>query len=313
MSSSISSTEVIDTTVTSYAWSGATNDSVSIERVNGGESRRNYLPRPQIERGTNPGNRITGRSSSAWSTSGGASLEMDPTGTSNDTFLGLTPSGLVGGRRYTLSADIQVPVLNSGSFRSRRIVVYNAVEPTVESVQEPNVVGSTSRHSVTFTAPADPSTLILRLYNGSQVTGEIIRWDSPLLTDAGRSSSYFDGSGTASTVKTYASSRPLQVLGYESQRASANVFHDVIGRPNPDVTLRPAGPRTGTLSFLFASEADAAECERMHAGTSVLTIDDPELPTIAMPYVADGAISRQLDSDTRALWVVGVAFREVRP
>lgn len=104
---------------------------------------------------------------------------------------------------------------------------------------------------------------------------------------------------------------PLVVDGYESTRQSQNVFNNVIGRSLPDVFLNPASPRTGTLTMLFATEADALACEALHTGTALLTFSDSDLPSATMTYVADGSITRRLDPESRALWLVTVDFREV--
>jgi hypothetical protein len=104
---------------------------------------------------------------------------------------------------------------------------------------------------------------------------------------------------------------PLVVEGYQSARQSRHVFNDVLGRAFPDVTLAPAGPRRGTLTMLFGSEAEALACEQMHTGTSVLTFADSDLPTAGMTYVADGSITRRLEPSTLVLWSVSVDFQEV--
>ena len=107
-------------------------------------------------------------------------------------------------------------------------------------------------------------------------------------------------------------STPVLVIGYESKRASRNVLHEVIGRPDPDVTLRPASLRTGTLTMLYATEAAAAACETMHQAAVVLTITDDDLATAGMSYVVSGSITRAL-TDSRKLWTVAVDYQEVQP
>jgi hypothetical protein len=106
---------------------------------------------------------------------------------------------------------------------------------------------------------------------------------------------------------------PLVTQGYESTRSSANVFNAVIGRSYPDVTLMPAGLRTGTLTSVFTTEAESARFEALHVGTSVITFMDTDLPSVGMSYVVDGSIRRQLDPESRLYWIASVDFREVRP
>ena len=116
-----------------------------------------------------------------------------------------------------------------------------------------------------------------------------------------------------STISDGATSiTPLQVTDYKSTRQSRNILHDVQGKAFPDATAMPAGPRTGTLTFLFGNEADALRCEIMHTGTAVLTFTDSDVSSAGMTYLADGSINRILDPQTRALWLVEVAFQEVQ-
>lgn len=105
---------------------------------------------------------------------------------------------------------------------------------------------------------------------------------------------------------------PRLVEGYESARASKNLFHPVIGRNSPDVTLRPADLRTGSLTFLFTVEADAIACETMHQ-SGVFTLTDTDVPSVDMTYVLDGSVTRTLDPDVAHIWHVTVDFQEVAP
>lgn len=127
---------------------------------------------------------------------------------------------------------------------------------------------------------------------------------------------------------------PTLVLGYESERQARNVVHPILGSQESDVTLRPAGRRTGTLRLFFASGTasgyawvdgyyvpvsdgvDAAEdskaAEDLHATGEVFTLVS-DLGTVAMSYVVPrgGRIRRSLDEQTRRHWVVEVDFQEV--
>lgn len=101
---------------------------------------------------------------------------------------------------------------------------------------------------------------------------------------------------------------PDLVLGYEAARAGRNVFHDIIGRADPDVSLQPAAPRAGTLQLFFLTEPQAVVAAAAHAVPAVFTLADSTYPTIGMRYVLDGRIGIKLDH-TR--WIVSVDFREV--
>lgn len=106
---------------------------------------------------------------------------------------------------------------------------------------------------------------------------------------------------------------PVLTLGYESSRDSRNIFHDVIGRDYPDVTLRAASLRHGTLTYLFETEADSLACEQLHRADSTFTVTDDDRDSIGMAYVVSGSITRTLDDDTRDLWTVAVDFQEIQP
>jgi hypothetical protein len=106
---------------------------------------------------------------------------------------------------------------------------------------------------------------------------------------------------------------PLSVLGWSSSRESRSRVHRPIGRPDPDVTLRPAALRTGTLRVLCADEAAAVAMEELHAAGRVLTLADPDVSAVGMAYMVSGALSSDLDPMTLSRWVVSADFTEVLP
>lgn len=119
-----------------------------------------------------------------------------------------------------------------------------------------------------------------------------------------------------STVITHASGTitPTVVLGYESEREARTIVHSILGRANPDVTLRPAGLRTGTLTLGFegaTAEADSLEAENVHAAVGSFAVVSTDRDTIEMPYVVSGRITRALDDQTRDAWTVAIDFQEV--
>lgn len=106
---------------------------------------------------------------------------------------------------------------------------------------------------------------------------------------------------------------PVTVTGYAATRASRNVLHAIIGTPDPAVTLRPAGLRTGTLEALFDTRADAQSAVTILASDAALTFVDTDHPSISMTFVLDGDVTMALDDDTRALWLVSFDYQEVLP
>jgi hypothetical protein len=120
---------------------------------------------------------------------------------------------------------------------------------------------------------------------------------------------------TAPTVITHDTTtiEPVVVEGYESTREGRNVVHPIIGRAEPDVTLRPANLRTGTLRLVFDDEDASAAAELEHATGGVFAVVSTERATIEMSYVVAGEIVRGLDEDTSEDWIVTVEYQEVTP
>lgn len=106
---------------------------------------------------------------------------------------------------------------------------------------------------------------------------------------------------------------PDAVEVFMTERESRNIVHNVIGRANPDITLRPAGLRTGTLSVVFRDELDALAFDDAHAVGAVFTYDSGSRPTLSMTYVPVGRLTRELDPSSLAFWRVTFDFQEVSP
>lgn len=105
---------------------------------------------------------------------------------------------------------------------------------------------------------------------------------------------------------------PVLVTGYGSSRESANIIHTVLGSPNPDVTIRPAALRSGTLSLLFDDEAESLAAELLHTTGQTFAVVSTERASVEMTYVVGrGTIDRELDDATRDAWIVRVPFQEV--
>lgn len=106
---------------------------------------------------------------------------------------------------------------------------------------------------------------------------------------------------------------PDQVLRFQSDRDSGNIVHTIPGRVSPDVTLRPASLRTGTLELMFRDEQDSRDAEDAHATGSTFALIAPERPTVETFYVVTGTITRELDPQTRDRWIVRVDYQEIDP
>lgn len=109
---------------------------------------------------------------------------------------------------------------------------------------------------------------------------------------------------------------PTLVLGYQSSRPIRNMVKPILGSSESDVTFRPAGRRTGTLSLLFTGDdaevtSEAAETTLALGGVFSLNSDDRA--TVEMAFVLSSSINRELDPTTRRAWVVAFEYQEVAP
>lgn len=105
---------------------------------------------------------------------------------------------------------------------------------------------------------------------------------------------------------------PTEIDGYEPSIPVRNIVHTILGRSDPDVTFRPAGLRTGTLSLVFELEADAWAAVAALRVPQVLTLTDADVAVVNMSFVvAPGELRPTLDDATRSVWIVEVPFQEV--
>lgn len=119
-----------------------------------------------------------------------------------------------------------------------------------------------------------------------------------------------------SILSSSASISPDLILGYESSRTSGAVVHPIVGRPAPDVTLRRAGLRRGRMQLGFLgedAESASADAETALSAAAVFSLVSDDRSTIQMRFVlpSTGAITRQLDPDTRETWSVTFDWQEV--
>lgn len=104
---------------------------------------------------------------------------------------------------------------------------------------------------------------------------------------------------------------PITATGYQTAQQSQNVFHDIIGRGDPDVSLAPAKLRAGRMETLFATPEDAAAACVVLAQPSVFTYTDTDLPTADMRFAVDGEVALVLEEETRQLCLVTFGYREL--
>jgi hypothetical protein len=104
---------------------------------------------------------------------------------------------------------------------------------------------------------------------------------------------------------------PLLVDGYTSSRPIRHVVHEVLGNGTAEVTFRPSPRRAGTLRLLFATETAATDAETQLRKPSQFSLTDPDRPSILMVFVVVGTLVRQLDDESRELWVLEVPYQEI--
>lgn len=107
---------------------------------------------------------------------------------------------------------------------------------------------------------------------------------------------------------------PQIFLNVTSDQSSGNIVHPILGRSNPDVTLRPATLRTGVIEMGFSgpnSETDSALARTILAGGGVFALSSTDRASVSMSFVTSGRINRELEDTSRNAWVVRVDYQEV--
>jgi hypothetical protein len=107
---------------------------------------------------------------------------------------------------------------------------------------------------------------------------------------------------------------PLLVLTAGHTRTVRTITHDTLGeRTDPDVTLRPATTRHGTLELFFDNQTDALTADALHRTAVVLTLTDSVDSTKNMSYVSTGGDMETRREVPHDRWLVTVPYREVIP
>lgn len=104
---------------------------------------------------------------------------------------------------------------------------------------------------------------------------------------------------------------PELILGWQAEQPSRNVIHEIIGKASPDVTLKPAGLRTGTLELLFLTATEAETARAMFLESQSFLIESDETWLDLFRFVASGNISSALEDTTRNMWTITFDFQEV--
>lgn len=311
MSTIISSPEVLSSVTTSYAWTGTANSSASVELIDGVETRRNLIPNPSFTTGVSG---WSGSSTTTLTAESGTAKAVSKGGGRN--FLS-TPVSVMSGATYTASANVLLPAATATAYRFLvefyvDLTSYTYVGESA-GTQTFQAASDSMRASVTFTVPANATGIVVYplISTGTAPVNETVYVDLVQLENTTSATSFFQGSSPSSTTVTTARTTPILTDGYQSNRTSRTVVHEVLGRSYPDITQFPMSLRSGTLTLVYSNEADAVEAERMHVGGYVMTYADSDLPSAAMTYIVNGSLTRELDPETRSVWLVTVDYQEV--
>lgn len=101
---------------------------------------------------------------------------------------------------------------------------------------------------------------------------------------------------------------PIAFSDYTSEQEGGSIRHEILGRTNPDVTLRPAGLRTGSFTLDFASETASSSARTALTAAAAWTLTHTERTSVNMRFIPR-RISRPVDAGGR--WVVTVSYEEI--
>jgi len=118
----------------------------------------------------------------------------------------------------------------------------------------------------------------------------------------------------ATTITSGASTlSPTVVDGYEANREAQTIVHVIPGSATPDVILRPALLRSGTLTCMWhgaSSEANSKTAADLLATAATFALVSTDRTSIPMPFVVTGTVTRRLEDQSRDAWIVSFGFQE---
>lgn len=313
MSSSFSSDDAI--LAKSYAWAGTANASASIEYTDGVESRRNLVANPNFESG------LTGYSASVGTTitldtttfhSGAAALKSIGTGATG--YSGVTSADradLVPGATYTWSFYFKIPADLSAAQLPQVGFYAGSTYLSTSYASSIQLATDWQRMSITFTVPATATrvTFSFGSINGRKTT-DVVYFDDLQLEQSSTATNYFDGS--SAPIAAQGIVLPRLVTQWNASATTRHIVHDVLGSQWPDITVQPAGPRSGTMAAILDSEDDAAALFGMLTGTSVITFSESTASIPTMRLLANGQVTVQQDDQDHVTWAVTFSYMEVQ-
>lgn len=116
------------------------------------------------------------------------------------------------------------------------------------------------------------------------------------------------------TVTTPAGTfQPVTWMELETSREATNTTRDT--KTGNTVVVHGPAPkrRTSTIVTLFDNETASRNAENYLAAGGVHQIAAPARPTHGMKFVVSGRITRALDRETAAAWILTFEVQEVLP
>lgn len=102
---------------------------------------------------------------------------------------------------------------------------------------------------------------------------------------------------------------PDGISEYESVQDAGSIVHTVPGSAEPDISLRVAGLRTGSLRLSFSSSLPWERARVLFSGVETFLIIAPEVEAVEMAFVVVGQIrARQVSTGQ---WTLDVGFQEI--
>lgn len=100
------------------------------------------------------------------------------------------------------------------------------------------------------------------------------------------------------------------MAAWDASAETRSIVHPILGRSDPDITLRPTGLRRGEFTLVFATGAAAAAAWTVLSDPQPLTLSNSGVIEVAMQFVvAGGDLSHALSS--AGVWSLRVPFQEI--
>jgi hypothetical protein len=103
------------------------------------------------------------------------------------------------------------------------------------------------------------------------------------------------------------------ITGYDERRETGSIFHDVVDRLDPVVTLSPLRTRAGSIEVWCADYAAARDVIDVHDRAKVILLRQPDHAGLDMYYVVESVSTApfELRQGYRVRWGVQIGYREV--